>query len=121
MKYAVILTENPDGRIHVAIPALAYVSVEAEDREAAIALARETIARIASRSEVVYVDVPARLTSDSNDEDIPWDWFGKAKDDSTWEALFDNIEQHRDVKNAVELVFAKLWDNDEDEVWNEYV
>jgi hypothetical protein len=34
-------------------------------------------------------------------DDVPWNWFGKAKDDSTWDALFDDIEQRRDVKNAV--------------------
>jgi hypothetical protein len=93
----VILTENPDGRIHVAIPVLPHFSVEAEDREAAIALARETIARIVSRSEVVYVDVPEQLRPGSLENDTPWDYFGKAKDDSTWDALFDDIEQHRDM------------------------
>jgi hypothetical protein len=97
MKYAVILTENPDGRIHVAIPALPHFSIEAEDREAAIALARETISRIASRSEVVYLDIPEQLKSGSIDGDVPWDWFGKAKDDMTWNALFDDIERYRDT------------------------
>jgi hypothetical protein len=97
MKYAIILTENPDGRIHVAIPALAYASIEAEDREAAIALARETIARVASQSEVLYLEMPESFKSVDLDHDVPWDLFGAAKDDRTWDALFDQIEQQRDM------------------------
>jgi hypothetical protein len=97
MKYAVILTENPDGRIQVAIPALAYVSIDAEDREAAIALARETIARVASQSEMLYLELPESLKPLGLDHDVPWDLFGAAKDDRTWDALFDQIEQQRDV------------------------
>jgi hypothetical protein len=33
----------------------------------------------------------------------------------------DENEMRHQLKSAAELVFAKLWDNDEDEVWNEYV
>jgi hypothetical protein len=30
-------------------------------------------------------------------DDVPWEWFGKAKDDVTWDALFDEIEQLREA------------------------
>src|SRR5262245_58625299 len=96
MKYAVILTENPDGRFHIFIPVLPHFSIEAEDREAAIMLARETIARVASHSEVLYLDMPVSLKPETIDNGVPWDLFGAAKDDSTWDALFDDIEQYRD-------------------------
>jgi hypothetical protein len=33
----------------------------------------------------------------------------------------DETELRLQMKNVAEAVFAKLWDNDEDEVWNEYV
>ena len=33
----------------------------------------------------------------------------------------DENEMRLQLKSAAEIVFAKLWDNDEDEVWNEYV
>ena len=33
----------------------------------------------------------------------------------------DEAEMHHQMKSAAEIVFSKLWDNDEDEVWNEYV
>ena len=28
---------------------------------------------------------------------------------------------HRQLQSRAEAVFAKLWDNEEDEVWNEYL
>jgi len=34
-----------------------------------------------------------------------------------WE---DEKELRKQFKNAAEDVFSKLWNNDEDEVWNEY-
>ena len=33
----------------------------------------------------------------------------------------DENEMRHQLKSAAEIVFAKMWDNDEDEVWNEYV
>jgi hypothetical protein len=32
---------------------------------------------------------------------VPWEWFGAAKDDSTWNLLFDEIEQHREATRKV--------------------
>lgn len=33
----------------------------------------------------------------------------------------DEAEMRRQLQSASEAVFAKLWDNKEDEVWNEYL
>jgi hypothetical protein len=33
----------------------------------------------------------------------------------------DEKELCSQLRNAAEVVFAKLWDNKEDEVWNEYI
>jgi len=33
----------------------------------------------------------------------------------------DETELRLQMKSVAEVVFAKLWDNDEDEIWNEYV
>jgi hypothetical protein len=33
----------------------------------------------------------------------------------------DEKTLHDQLKSAAEVVFAKLWDNKEDEVWNEYL
>ncbi len=97
MKYTLILTEKPNGGIRVSVPALPECSVEADNRDDAIHLAREAIAQIASRSEIVHVDVPQQPQPASTDDDVPWEWFGAAKDDTTWDALFDDIEQRREA------------------------
>lgn len=97
MKYTIILTEKPDGGIRVSIPALPNCTLEADGRDEAIHLAREAIGQIISRSEIVHVDVPQQPKSASTGDDVPWEWFGKAKDDPTWDALFDDIEQRREA------------------------
>ena len=33
----------------------------------------------------------------------------------------DERELRNQLRTAAEVVFAKLWDNEEDEVWNEYL
>ncbi len=33
----------------------------------------------------------------------------------------DEKELNRQLQSATETVFAKLWDNKEDEIWNEYL
>jgi hypothetical protein len=33
----------------------------------------------------------------------------------------DELELHKQLQRAAEVVFAKLWDNNEDNVWNEYL
>ncbi|MSS70440.1 MAG: hypothetical protein EXS64_03020 [Candidatus Latescibacteria bacterium] len=33
----------------------------------------------------------------------------------------DEDEMRLQLRNAAEFVFAKLWDNEEDEVWSEYL
>ena len=55
MQYTLILTETAEGGIQVTIPALPACRVEAATRDDAIRLAREAIAQLVSRSEVVQV------------------------------------------------------------------
>ncbi len=97
VKYTILLTEKPDGGIHVSVPALPDCIVEADTRDNAIRLAREAIAAIMSRSEVVQVDVPQPPKAPPTRDEMPWEWFGAAKDDATWEPLFDEIERNREV------------------------
>ena len=92
-----ILTETAEGSIQVTIPALPACRVEAATRDDAIRLAREAIAAIMSRSEVVQVDVPQPPKTPPTHDEMPWEWFGAAKDDVTWDPLFDEIERNREV------------------------
>jgi predicted RNase H-like HicB family nuclease len=96
MKYTILLTEKAEGGIHVSIPALPGCTIEADTREGAIRLAREAIAALMSQSEVLQVEVPQQKTPTPRD-DMPWEWFGAAKDDATWDVLFDEIEQNREA------------------------
>jgi predicted RNase H-like HicB family nuclease len=96
MKYTIVLTEKSEGGIHVSVPALPDCTVEAETRDDAIRLAREAIIKILSRSEIVQVDIPQPSEAPPR-EGIPWEWFGTAKDDATWDALFDEIEDNREA------------------------
>lgn len=34
--------------------------------------------------------------------DVPWEWFGAGKKGPSWERLFDEIEQERDLTQEVE-------------------
>jgi predicted RNase H-like HicB family nuclease len=97
MKYIILLTEKSEGGIHVSVPALPDCTVEADTRDDAIRLAREAIAAILSRSEVVQVEVSQPPKAPQTRADIPWEWFGAAKDDVTWDALFDEIEANREA------------------------
>ena len=97
MKYTILLTEKSEGGIHASVPALPGCAVDAETRDDAIRLARETITALLSRSEIVQVDVPQSPKVSLTRADIPWEWFGAAKDDATWDVLFDEIEQNRGV------------------------
>jgi len=95
MKYIVVLTEKSNGEIHVSVPGLPDCVLEAESRDEAIRLTREAIANVMSKSEIVRVEVPQQ--SSSSDNEVPWEWFGAAKDDASWDALFDDIEQKRNA------------------------
>jgi predicted RNase H-like HicB family nuclease len=97
MQYTIILTQKPDGGIRVSIPALPDCTVEANSRDEALHLARKAIMEIVSRSEIVHLDVPQQPIAHSTRDDVPWEWFGIAQDDTTWDALFDEIEQHRET------------------------
>jgi predicted RNase H-like HicB family nuclease len=58
MQYTLILTEKAEGGIQVSIPALPACRLEAATRDEAIRLAREAIAQLVSRSEIVQIDIP---------------------------------------------------------------
>lgn len=97
MKYTILLTEKAEGGLHVSIPGLSDCTIEADNRDDAIRLAREAIAAIMSRSEVVQVHVPQPPMAPPTRDEIPWEWFGAAKDDVTWDTLFDEIERNREA------------------------
>jgi predicted RNase H-like HicB family nuclease len=97
MQYTLILTETAEGSIQVTIPALPACRVEAATRDDAIRLAREAIAQLVGRSEVVHVEIPAQPRATPSLHETPWPWFATAKADPTWDALFDEIEQRREA------------------------
>jgi len=96
MRYTIILTEKSEGGIHVSVPALPDCAIEAGNRDEAISLAREAISKIVSRSEILSIDIPYQPKVAATRDDTPWEWFGKAEGDSSWDMLFDEIEQQRD-------------------------
>jgi predicted RNase H-like HicB family nuclease len=102
MRYTLILTEKTEGGIQVTIPALPACRIEAATRDEAIRLAREAIAQLVSRSEVVHIDIPQQPRVATPPRGVPWEWFGKARADPTWDALFDDLEQHREATRDVE-------------------
>ena len=97
MQYTLILTETAEGGIQVTIPALPACRVEAATRDDAIRLAREAIAQLVRRSEVVQVDIPEQPRATGGARETPWAWFGTAREDPTWEVLFEAIEQGREA------------------------
>lgn len=102
MQYTLILTEKAEGGIQVTIPALPTCRVEAATRDDAIRLAREAIAQLVSRSEIVQVEIPEQPRATASLRETPWAWFGKATEDPTWEALFNEIEQGREATRDAE-------------------
>jgi predicted RNase H-like HicB family nuclease len=102
MQYTLILTETAEGYIQVTIPALPACRVEAATRDDAIHLAREAIAQFVRRSEVVQVDIPEQPRVTGGPHETPWAWFGTASEDPTWDALFNEIEQHREAAQDAE-------------------
>jgi predicted RNase H-like HicB family nuclease len=72
MQYTLILTETAEGGIQVTIPALPACRVEAWTRDDAIRLAREAIAQLVSRSEVVQVDIPEQPRTTGMPHETPW-------------------------------------------------
>ena len=97
MKYTVVLTEKPEGGIHVSVPALPNCTVEANTRDEALHRVREAIVETVGRSEIVHLDVPQQPRATSSGKDVPWEWFGATQDDSTWDTLFDDIERQRET------------------------
>jgi hypothetical protein len=100
-QYTLILTEKTGGGIQGTIPALPAYRVEAATRDKAIRLAREAIAPLVSRSEIVHGDIPQQPRATALPCRIPSEWFGEAKADPTWAALFDDLEQRREATRDV--------------------
>ncbi len=102
MPYTLILTEKAEGGIQVTIPALPTCTVEAATRDEAIRLAHVAITRVVSRSEIVQIEIPQQPRATVQPRGVPWEWFGEAKADPTWDALFDDLEQRREATRDVE-------------------
>src|SRR4029453_5455414 len=97
MQYTLILTETAEGGIQVTIPALPACRVEAATRDDAIRLAREAIPLLVRRRGVGQAEIPDQPRTTGGPHEAPWAWFGTAREDPTWDALFDEIEQHREA------------------------
>jgi predicted RNase H-like HicB family nuclease len=102
MQYTLILTETSEGGIQVTIPGLPACRIEAATRDEAIQLARAAIAQLVSRSEIVQIDIPQQPRATAQSRGVPWEWFGEAKADPTWDALFDDLEQRREATRDVD-------------------
>ena len=99
MQYTVILSHKPDGGFHVSAPVLPHWAVEVRTRDEGITKAQKAIAEFMNHSEILSVDVPSAQPNGRSIgqlHDIPWEWFGIGKNDSSWDTLFDEIEQKRD-------------------------
>ena len=102
IQYTLILTEKTEGGIQVTVPALPACRIEAATRDETIRLAREVIAQLVSRSEIVQVDILEQPRATAQPHGVPWEWFGEAKPDPTWDALFDDLEQRREATRDLE-------------------
>src|SRR5262249_14620888 len=100
MKYTVVLTEKSNGGIHVSVPSLPGCTLEAENRDEAIRLARAAISDVLSKSEIVRVEVPQQSNVSLPENEVPWEWFGSAKEDASCDALFDDIEHKRNATRS---------------------
>jgi hypothetical protein len=86
----------------VTIPALPTCTVEAATRDEAIRLAREAITRVVSRSGIVQIDIPQQPRATGQPRGAPWEWFGEAKADPTWDVLFEDLDQRGEATRDVE-------------------
>lgn len=67
------------------IPVLPTCTVEAATRDEDIRLARDAIAQTVSRSEIVQIDISQKPPATAQPRRVPWEWFGEAKADTTWD------------------------------------
>jgi hypothetical protein len=51
---------------------------------------------------MVQVDVPLVFQGVPQRDEVPWPWFGWAKDDPTWDVLFEEIERQREATRSPE-------------------
>ena len=103
MEYTVVLTQRHEltPLWSATVPALPGCTVEAPSRLEALEKIRRRITEVASRTELVRVDVPAVPVTDGDQRtgpvSTPWEWYGAFKGDATWDQLFDEIERQRDA------------------------
>jgi hypothetical protein len=62
--------------------------------------ARGPIAQLVSR--LVQIDIPQPTRATAPPRGVPWEWFGEAKADPTWDVLIDDLEQRREATRDVE-------------------
>lgn len=92
MDYTVFLTQHTDTHWEATIPELPNCIVAAATRAEALANIQHRALSVFRHSEVLRVHIPSEpLTLERLG-------FGAFKNDSTFEALFDGIEQQRDAQ-----------------------
>jgi len=94
MQYTVILSPTTDGTIAVSVPLMPNWSAKAKTRHEAISSARAALSNFINQSEILAIDVPVQNTN-TEQTTVPWEWFGVAQTDPTWDELFDDIEESR--------------------------
>jgi len=96
MKYTVILTED-NGHFQAMVAGLPDCTVLAKTRTEALNNIRQAISKLIGRSEIIQLEIPTEPKTGQIHNDIPWEWFGAFKDDSTWGELFEDIERQRNA------------------------
>lgn len=94
MQYTVILSSATDGSISVSVPLMPNWSAKANTRDEAISSARAALSNFIKQSEILAIDVPDSAENEYPTT-APWEWFGVAQTDPTWDQLFDEIEESR--------------------------
>ena len=101
MEYTVVITKQPDAPWSAVVPAFPNCTVEADSREAVVALIKDRVAQC--HFEVLKIDLPDVVTATtSNGTAKPErkrtlrDFAGIFRDDPMWGAIFDEIERERE-------------------------
>jgi predicted RNase H-like HicB family nuclease len=102
MEYTVVITKDPNSPWRAVVPALAHCEAEAETREEVMERIKDAIAQMPQRHiEVVKIEVPVVQPPSTNGTgyttfEQEWPHYGIFKNDSSWDAIFDEIERERD-------------------------
>lgn len=101
MQYTVVLSPTTDGTISVSVPLMPNWSAKVNTRDEAISSARTAISNFINRSEILAIDVPTQ-TESAEASTAPWEWFGVAQADPSWDKLFDDIEESRNTTHKAD-------------------